>query len=219
MNSAVRTGDQDRKGRGDLYHWRSQSHHSCPCSHIGGCTGGFHGCKCHHRIQTHQDGRWDELTSRKCTKAQEMKTAVTTCDQQKKKHCPTFLTTVSFVRSIEAVGSSIALPASMDALSAATAELQGRAVMSHRGVRFLGTTVLGPLVRAVGAVGITVASPQAWDANGVVALEGCGAAGEGWTGGLVAAVVTVRLIVAHEGGRHTLATAAAELIVCALLWC
>lgn len=91
--------------------------------------------------------------------------------------------------------------------------------MSHRGVRFLGTTVLGPLVRAVGAVGITVASPQAWDANGVVALEGCGAAGEGWTGGLVAAVVTVRLIIAHEGGRHTLATAAAELIVCALLWC
>lgn len=68
MNSAVRTGDQDRKGRGDLYHWRSQSHHSCPCSHIGGCTGGFHGCKCHHRIQTRQDGRWDELTSRNLQK-------------------------------------------------------------------------------------------------------------------------------------------------------
>lgn len=68
MNSAVRTGDQHRKGRGDLYHWRSQSHHSCPCSHIGGCTGGFHGCKCHHHIQTHQDGRWDELTSRNVQK-------------------------------------------------------------------------------------------------------------------------------------------------------
>lgn len=80
------------------------------------------------------------------------------------------------------------------------------------------TTVLGPLVRAVGAVGVTVAGPQARDANSVVAPEGGAAAGDGRARGLVAAVVTVRLVVTHEGGRHALAVPAAELGVCALLW-
>ncbi len=87
----------------------------------------------------------------------------------------------------------------MDALSAATAELQGGALVGGSGVRFHCTTVLGPLVRAVGAVGVTVAGPQARDANSVVALEGRGAAGDGRAGGLVAAVVTVRLVITHKG--------------------
>lgn len=53
--------NQDRKGRLASYHWYSPFHHSCPCSHIDDCTDGYHGCKYHHRIQTHQDDRWDEL--------------------------------------------------------------------------------------------------------------------------------------------------------------
>lgn len=80
------------------------------------------------------------------------------------------------------------------------------------------TTVLGPLVRAVGAVGITVAGPQPRDAHSVVALEGRRGAGNRRAGGLVTAVVTVCLVIAHEGGRHTLAVRAAKLCVCALLW-
>lgn len=90
--------------------------------------------------------------------------------------------------------------------------------MSGSRVRRLCTTVLGPLVRAVGAVSVTVTGPQAGNANGVVALERCSTAGDSWAGGLVAAVVTVCLVVTHEGGRHALAIPAAELCVCALLW-
>lgn len=91
--------------------------------------------------------------------------------------------------------------------------------MSGSSVGRLRTTVLGPLVRAVCAVSVAVAGPQAGDTNGVVALEGRGAAGDAWAGGLVAAVITVRLVVTHEGRRHALAIPAAELGVCALPWC
>lgn len=144
---------------------------------------------------------------------------MTACHEQEKKSFVITLTAVSFVRPVEAVSSSVTLPAAVDALSAATAELQGRALVGGSGVGSLCATVLGPLVRAVGAVGVAVAGPQARNADGVVAPEGRGAAGDGRAGGLVAAVVTVRLLVAHEGGRHTLAVPAAELGVCALLWC
>lgn len=100
----------------------------------------------------------------------------------------------------------------MDALAAAAAELQGRALVRRRRLGgFLGAAVLGPLVRAVGAVGVAIAGPQARHAHRVVAAEGGGAAGGGRAGGLVAAVVTVGLVVTDEGGRDALAVPAAEL--------
>lgn len=104
----------------------------------------------------------------------------------------------------------------MDALSTATAELQGGALMNGSSGGSLCAAVLGPLIRAVGAVHVTVAGPQARYANTVVALEGCRGAGGGRAGGLVTAIVTVRLIVTHKGGGHALAVPAAEFIVCAL---
>lgn len=88
----------------------------------------------------------------------------------------------------------------MDALPAAAAELQRRALVKGSRVGRLRAAVLGPLVGAVGAVGVAVAGPQAGDADGVVAPEGCGAAGDGRAGGLVAAVIAVGLVVAHKGG-------------------
>lgn len=127
------------------------------------------------------------------------------------------LTAVDFVRAIAAVGSPVALPAAVDALPVAATELQRRALMSGSGVRRRRATVLGPLVGAVGAVGVAVAGPQAGHAHAVAAPEGRGAAGGGAAGGLVAAVVAVRLLVAHEGGRHALTVRAAELPVRALL--
>lgn len=109
------------------------------------------------------------------------------------------LTAASFVRSIQTVSISITLPAAVDALPAATAELQGMALA--RGDRHggFGVAALGPLVRAVGAVDVAVAGPQARDADAVVALEGCRAAGDGRAGGLIAAVVAVLIFVTHEG--------------------
>lgn len=126
------------------------------------------------------------------------------------------VSTVSFIRLVQAVSFSIALPATMDALSAATAELQGGALMSGSRGGSLCATVLGPLVGAVGAVGVTVAGPQARYTNSVVALEGPSVTGDRRAGGLVTAVVTICLVVTHEGGGHALAVPAVELIVCAL---
>lgn len=98
----------------------------------------------------------------------------------------------------------------MDALSIATAELQQRALVSGRRGGSRRTTALGPLVRAVGAVGVPVAGPQAWNTNAVIALEIRGAAGNRWAGGFITAVVTVRLFITHEGGGYTVAIPAAE---------
>lgn len=128
-------------------------------------------------------------------------------------------TAIDFIGAIKAVGSSVTLPAAVDALPATTAELQRGAPMSRRSGQTLGAAVLGPLVRAVQAVGVSVAGPEARNTDGVVALEGRGAAGDAGAGRLVAAVVAVGLVVAHERGRHALAVGAAELGVCALLGC
>lgn len=105
----------------------------------------------------------------------------------------------------------------MNALATAATELQGRALMSRDGLWSLRTAVAGPLVGAIGAVDISVAGPQAWHANGVVTLEGRGAAGDGRARCLVAAIVAVCLVVAHEGGRHALTAPAAELGLWTLL--
>lgn len=126
------------------------------------------------------------------------------------------LSTVCFIGSIMAVITSITLPTTMDALSAATTELQGGAFVRGRRGGSLCAAVLGPFVRAIEAVDVTVTGPQARNANRVVAPKRCTAAGGGRAGGLVAGIVTVCLIVAHEGGRHTLAVRAAEFRVCAL---
>lgn len=112
---------------------------------------------------------------------------------------------------VDTVEPSVALPVAVDALSAAAAELHGGALVRPDAVGPRRPAVAGPLVRAVGAVGVAVAGPHARQAHGVVALEGRGAAGGGRTRRLVAAVVAVRLVVAHEGGGHALAAAAAEL--------
>lgn len=106
----------------------------------------------------------------------------------------------SFIRPIQAVCVSITPPAAVDALSAPTVELQGVALVNGRGDRALRAAVLRPLVRAIETVTVAIAGPQARNAHGVVALEGCGAAGDGWAGGLIAAVVAVRLVVALERG-------------------
>ena len=135
---------------------------------------------------------------------------MTVCDGQVKDDV-TVLTTVCLVRSIEAVGSSVTLPAAVDALATAAEELQGGAAMRAGRGRALGAAALGPLVRAVGAVDVPVAGPEARHAHGVVALERRRAAGGGRTRGLVAAVVAVRLVVTLEGGRHALTAAAPEL--------
>lgn len=104
----------------------------------------------------------------------------------------------------------------MDALATAAGELLGGAA-SGGGPR-LRAARPGELIRAVGAVGVPVAHPEAGHAERVVAAEGDGAAGGGRARGLVTAVVTVGVIVTHEGGGHALATGAAELVVGALFW-
>lgn len=105
----------------------------------------------------------------------------------------------------------------MDALSASAVELLRRALQSGGSCLSLLFTVLRPLVGAVEAIGVTIAGPQAGNANSVVALERRRAAGDDWTGNLIAAIVTVCVFVAHEGGGNALAVLAAELRVCTLL--
>lgn len=104
----------------------------------------------------------------------------------------------------------------MDTLAAGAQEL---VIAAHR-PRLLtraAWAVLRPLVRAVCAVGVTVAGPEPRHTHRVIALEGSGAAGGHRTGRLVAAVFTVRVRVAHERQRHALTAAAAELLVRAVL--
>lgn len=120
-------------------------------------------------------------------------------------------TTVVFIRSVDTVEASIALPAAMDALPAATAELHGGALVRRDGAGPRRPTLAGPLVRTVGAVGVAIAGPQPRHAHGVVALEGGGTAGCGGTRRLIAAVVAVGLVVAHERRGHALPAGAAEL--------
>lgn len=79
----------------------------------------------------------------------------------------------------------------MDALPAATLVFLGGALVDGRTGGGPRGAVLGPLVRAVGAVRVAVAGPQLGYTNGVVALEGRAAAGDRRAGGLVAAVITV----------------------------
>lgn len=126
------------------------------------------------------------------------------------------MSTAGFIGSIEAVSVSVTLPADMDALPAATLIFLGGALVDGGAGGGPRGAVLGPLVRAVGAVRVAVAGPQLGHTNGVVALEGRGAAGDRRAGGLVAAVITVLVFVTHEGRGDALAGLAAKLGVCAL---
>ena len=129
------------------------------------------------------------------------------------------LTTSCFIRSIEAVGASVTLPAAVDALPAAAGELQVRTLMSGNSNRCLRSSAAQrPLIGAVGAVHVSVAGPQTRHADGVVALEGGRAAGDRRTGRFITAIVTISLIVTHEGRRYALTTPAAKLCVRAQLW-
>lgn len=119
-------------------------------------------------------------------------------------------TAAVFVGPVQAVGVAVTAPGAVDTLAAAAGELQRRAPASGGALRPAAPV---PLVGPVRTVYVSVAHPQPGDAAGVVAPEGRGAAGDGGAGGLVAGVVAVRLPVAHEGGRHALTRAAAELRV------
>lgn len=117
---------------------------------------------------------------------------------------------------VVAVEASVAPPAAVNTLSTATQEV----VTPADRLRLLtraGRTVLGPLVGPVGAVGVPVAGPEPRHTHGVIALEGAGAAGGNGTRLLVAGVVTVRVLIADERLRHTLAAATAKLLSRAVL--
>jgi len=128
-------------------------------------------------------------------------------------HGSTLLTAVDFVRLVAAVSAAVAGPAVVDALAITAQELVGLAAWRRRRGRPCGAA-LGPLIGAVGAVGVAVARPERGHAGAVVAAEGAGEADARRAGGaLVRAVLAVVLTVAAEGGGDAVAAGTAELLV------
>lgn len=120
---------------------------------------------------------------------------------------------VLLVRLVLAVGTAVTDPAAVNALAAATVELQGGTGAATRGRGSVAApTVLWPLIRAILTVLVPVTGPQAGDAGRGVAAELGRPTRGGLAVGLVRAIQAVLVLVTHELLGDALAIPAAELV-------
>lgn len=105
-------------------------------------------------------------------------------------------------------------PAAADTLPVRTLELVN---VTARGWRLgLSWTVFWPLIRSIGAIHVSITTPERQHTHRVVALKGTTAAGWYGAGSLIRAIRTVIVLVAYKGFGYTLAIGTFKLIILAL---